>query len=393
MSKFAIVDINQLKLLTRHCYVCGYRIHDEGVQYSTKFGIVFIKYWCGSCSTRRYWKSYEHSYSSIMAGASLLSDIKFSKILNFFTLLQCAFPSRSAIYSSAKNIVHPVIQKYYKNDQLNILNKLIQSNIPVNLCIGTYYSTVAALESSTNKIISFVTACRSETDNFVCNNKLLDFKQVFDDITSKKLEIASVTTDNNEEIDDFFSKNYPNICHFIDLYHILREMYHNFSPKFNKSNSNLKRLFILFIKHIWDYKDFRNNSKNKTLMLERYLSTLLHLAGVHKWKQGRFVDIFHQNVGPHNFHDGYIQNIFIKHHLSCDHDINSSYETMNNNFHELKILVDDLCTDIRLHQFERAAQIVSIFPFESFNFITSDFQLKKYLLLVFFLIIFIYYLF
>lgn len=60
------------------------------------------------------------------------------------------------------------------------------------------------------------------------------------------------------------------------------------------------------------------------ILVERALSSLLHLVGVHEWNKGKFVDIFHQTVGPYNFKEDYVKTVFMCRHLRCDHDNNLS---------------------------------------------------------------------
>lgn len=240
---FLFVDINQLKLLTRHCYVCGCRVGNETQRFSTRGGIIFLKFWCSSCSKHRYWKSYERSVSSIMAGSSVLAGIGFAKILNFFCFLRCAFPSRRAIFSAAKDFVYPVIRTFYNNDRLQILNSFITSGQSINICMDgqfdspgfcAYYCTVSALEASTNKLIGFATVKRSEVNNCSTNAEPLAVRRLMDDLLNRNISIASVTTDGSKALGKVFRENYPNIRHYLDLYHILRAMYRKFAPKFNR---------------------------------------------------------------------------------------------------------------------------------------------------------------
>lgn len=141
LPDFVCVELNQLKLLSRHCYICGNRIFDDNVKYSTKGGILFMKYWCGSCSSYRYWKSYEYSLSVIAIGAANLASIGFAKLLNFFQFLSCSFPKRSSLFAAAKNIVYPVITRAYEDDREQILAELRTTNTPINICIDGQYDS------------------------------------------------------------------------------------------------------------------------------------------------------------------------------------------------------------------------------------------------------------
>lgn len=172
-QNFVCVQFDQLKLLHRHCYVCGNRIFDETIKYKTKGGTLFVKYWCGKCSAYRYWKSYESSLSVIAAGAANLAGIGFSKIIDFFLFFSCVFPSKFGLFQMSKNVIYPVIRTYYEHIRKQIINQLVTKG-PLDICVDgqydspgfcAYFCTVNAMEATTGKLIGFATVRRSEVNN------------------------------------------------------------------------------------------------------------------------------------------------------------------------------------------------------------------------------------
>lgn len=88
------VQIRQLKLLLRQCHFCGHTIANETLKYRIKGGVFFANFKCFKCERKRFWRSFEDPLTQLVTGATMVSGINISKILNFFMLLYCAFPSR-----------------------------------------------------------------------------------------------------------------------------------------------------------------------------------------------------------------------------------------------------------------------------------------------------------
>lgn len=57
------------------------------------------------------------------------------------------------------------------------------------------------------------------------------FGRVLNDI-SNHIQIASVTTDNSPTLNKMFREEYGHIKHYIDLWHLLRNMFKKLAPKF-----------------------------------------------------------------------------------------------------------------------------------------------------------------
>lgn len=141
----------------------------------------------------------------------------------------------------------------------------------------------------------------------------------------------------------------------------------------------LKTSFTRMSKYMWHCGTQQNNDPNGSLMLQRCLSTLFHLCGIHTWTEGKFIDIFHQLVGPYAFPEGYISEIWMREHLQCDHINNSEHQVLQRDSRELALLVEDLCSTTRLHQLERAAHLVSTSALESHHSVTLNYRPKRYI--------------
>lgn len=236
-----MVEISQLKLLLRQCHFCGHTVYENMLHYNFKGGSIFANYWCNACKKRRFWKSFESPFVQVSTTATMLSGILFAKIFKFFAILNCCFPSRTTLFYTAQKIVRPMIREIYLLQQTHLIDFLIEINEPIHICVNgqydsprfcAYHCTVTAIKSVTKKIIGFTTVKRSEVGNKSCNAEPEATRQLIDFILSKNLNIASITSNNSTSLNKLISTNYPNIHHFLDLWHILRNMHNKYLPKF-----------------------------------------------------------------------------------------------------------------------------------------------------------------
>lgn len=119
------------------------------------------------------------------------------------------------------------------------------------------------MEASSRKLIGFSTVRRAEVNNrspncelegtrrfltsknFFCN--IIYFINLFLDLLSKNIQISSVTTDGSAVLKKNISEEFPNIKHYLDLYHILRAMYRIFVNKFNRVSYIIYSIIYFFV--------------------------------------------------------------------------------------------------------------------------------------------------
>lgn len=137
---------------------CGHKIADESLHYSTRGGVFLANYCCYKCQRKRFWKSFVSSFTQLTTAATFASRINIAKILNFFMLIQCAFPTSRSIYYAAQHVVRPLIYCFYNNERQNNLNE--RNNFGNHYIMNGQYdspgycvnnSTVSAMESITKK--------------------------------------------------------------------------------------------------------------------------------------------------------------------------------------------------------------------------------------------------
>lgn len=249
--KCVLVEIKELKKLLRQCHYCGHKIAEESLNCCLRGGVFFASFRCFQCQRKRFWRSFENPLNQLATGATFASGVGLAKILHFFAFFQCAFPSRRSVYYTAQHVIRPLICQYYNSERANIVNYILQLPNPVHLYFNgqfdlpgfsTCHRTVIAIESISKKIIGFMTVTQQEANNNKsANAESIAFRRFVNELLFLNIRIGSITTDNNISINEIMSNEFPDIVHYLDLWHILRNMYKTFQPKFNKV------CFLLFL--------------------------------------------------------------------------------------------------------------------------------------------------
>lgn len=180
----------------------------------------------------------------------MVTGINISKILNFFMLLCCAFPSCRTIYYAVRYVVRPIVYCYYTSEQNKIIDCIVQSGHEVHLSADGQYDspgfcayncTVTALEKVSKKIIGFMIVNRREANNRSACAKPIAFWRLFNELLKMNVRITSVTTDASPSLNSLFANEFLQIKHYYNLWQILRNMYRQFLPKF------INVCFIIFL--------------------------------------------------------------------------------------------------------------------------------------------------
>lgn len=145
----------------------------------------------------------------------------------------------------------------------------------------------------------------------------------------------------------------------------------------------MKSAFNRLTKQFWRSGTDPANLHVPHLMIQKCLSIFFHLANVHHWTEGRFVDLFHNLVGPYNFKEENINDIWMVYVLECNHDENEQHEPMNTNNADYILLLDEVCSNLRIEQLQRTGRIISMSALESFHSIVISYRPKRYHLYVF----------
>lgn len=255
-DEFCIIEMSKLLVLFQFCNKCGIRISSNLLQKSKKGGIVYVNYWCSGCNKRRSWNSSSASITSIFSAASIMAGIGMAKLVQFFTIICCVFPKQRALFDAAKQVVYPTIEQLYRHQQLSLFEQIRKTNAKIHLAMDgqydspgycAYHCTVTAIEWMTGKVLSFNTVKRREVNNISSNAEVEAFRRLLSELRLQDISIASVTTDNSCQLNAFFRKECPDICHYLDLWHILRNIFRKFLPKFKTVYFLLFLVFLILL--------------------------------------------------------------------------------------------------------------------------------------------------
>lgn len=253
-SEMVLVQLKQLQLLLNKCYYCGHLINCSSQTQREKGGIFFVSYNCTKCNTKRYWRSFKGPFTQMLATGALLSGINFAKIILFFGILKCIFPTSSPFFYAAR-VVRPIIEKFFNHQRSALIENLRRTGSSIHLCIDGQYDspgycaqncTVTAIEASSQKVVDFVTVRRCEANNKLGNAEPIAFTRLLNKLLSEGLTIATVTTDNSRTLNSLFREKYPFISHRLDLWHLMRNIYRKLAPRFNRVSFYVFLIIVFF---------------------------------------------------------------------------------------------------------------------------------------------------
>lgn len=139
-------------------------------------------------------------------------------------------------------------------------------------------------------------------------------------------------------------------------------------------------MFTRINRFIWACGNNKNIIQTDGLLVEKTLSTLLHLVGVHTWHEGKFVEIYHALVGPYNFKENIINDIWMRNHLQCEHDVLEVREPIDPTNQDYILLLDDICSNNRLKQLLKAAHVISTSKLEAYHSLALNYRPKRHIL-------------
>lgn len=77
----------------------------------------------------------------------------------------------------------------------------------------------------------FLTETKKEVNNHSPNTEPAAFRRLINEL-SNHIQISSVITDNSSTLNKMFREEYGHIKYYIDLWHLLQNMFKKFASKF-----------------------------------------------------------------------------------------------------------------------------------------------------------------
>lgn len=126
---------------------------------------------------------------------------------------------------------------------------------------------------------------------------------------------------------------------------------------------------------IWAIGNDQNEDRME--MVEKCLSCLFHIVGIHNWPEGNFVYIFNNLVKQYEFPFGEVHNVFMRRHLCCNHQLLKLDNYIDLNSQVFNIILEDLCSDLRIKQLKQASKIINASSLESYHSVCVTYKPKR----------------
>ncbi|KAK3731342.1 hypothetical protein QZH41_004098 [Actinostola sp. cb2023] len=155
------------------------------------------------------------------------------------------------------------------------------------------YGTYTMIDQETDKIVDFKLIQVSEVGS---SNQMerKGFKQCMDNLLEHGTNIKVVATDGHIGIAADMKKDYPNIQHQQDVWHISKRINKKLTEKAKKKDCNDLFPWIKSVSnHLWWCAD--SCEGNKANLREKWISLIYHTVNIHSWDSA---DVYHQCAHP-----------------------------------------------------------------------------------------------
>ena len=162
----------------------------------------------------------------LLSGAILYTGNTFKRISEMFDSINIPHFSRTLFYSIQKTLLFPTLNSFYKRYQSKIINiyttreenNFIVDGRSDSSGYSAKYGTYSLMSADLNKIVDFFVVHVSTAGN----SSRMEKKglQTLLEKHSNSKKITTLTTDRHVQIRSFLSREYPEILHQFDFWHV-----------------------------------------------------------------------------------------------------------------------------------------------------------------------------
>ena len=225
----------------------------------------------------------------LMAGAIVFTGNSYTSISRLASCLNLQFFSESVFYDTQAKYLFPVVNEAWEAESRHQINKLTSREV-VNLSgdgrcdspgHSAKYGTYTLMDEDTGNVIAFNVVQVSEVASSNAMEKE-GFSRCIELLEGKGVKISTVATDRHVSISSSMSKDYPQINHQYDVWHLLKWVVKKLSQKAKQKGCEELSPWIQSISnHLWWSAATCNGSVQ--LLREKWKSVLDHVANKHKW--------------------------------------------------------------------------------------------------------------
>ena len=236
----------------------------------------------------------------LLSSSILLSGATYTKIASIAEILQLCFFSEKTFYNIQDMYLFPVINEVWEREQNAIFAALEGKELWLSgdgRCDSpghsAKYGTYTMIDQQSDEIIDFQVVQVSE----VTSSNAMEregFKRCMNNIQGKGAQIKVLATDRHVGIKSDMKRNYPNVDHQFDVWHLAKSITKKLTEKANKKDcSELSPWIKSVSNHLWWCADTCQGSKE--LLQEKWISIVHHTANIHHWNTA---DLYHECPHP-----------------------------------------------------------------------------------------------
>lgn len=241
----------------------------------------------------------------LMAAAILFTGNTFSSISHLASCLNLQFFSESVFYDTQAKYLFPVINEAWEAECTNQIDQLTSQEV-INLngdgrCDSpghsAKYGTYTLMDEDTGNVVAFNVVQVSEVSSSNAMEKE-GFSRCMELLEGNGVKISRVATDRHVSISSCMSKDYPDINHQYDVWHLSKWVVKKLTNKAKQKGCEELLPWIQSISnHLWWSSATCNGSVQ--LLREKWKSVLDHVANKHKWSGNTlFHKCCHRRISP-----------------------------------------------------------------------------------------------
>jgi ribonuclease HI len=229
----------------------------------------------------------------LLAGSILFSGNTFQNVNSLAQCLNLAFIGRSTFYDMQKEVLFPVVDKAWKDHQVDLLNETKESS-KLDICGDgrcdspghcAKYGTYTVMEENSSKILDFevVQVTEVSSSNAMeaegCNRVLKNLK-------TKGVKVRCLTTDRHTTVTAEMRKKHSEITHQYDVWHLSKWVVKKLTKKSKKKEFKDLTDWIQSVSaHFW--WSVATCDGNYELLIEKWTSVVNHISNKHSWRHAK----------------------------------------------------------------------------------------------------------
>jgi len=297
-----IVFEQKLNELLERCPQCGSPVIEK--QKDTKGTLLIITLSC--INHHSYiWQSQpmlnRMAAGNLLLPASiLLSGATYTKIATVADILNLQFLSEKTFCDIQNEYLFPVINDFWKAEQEFVFSDVGERRLWLSgdgRCdspgFSAKYGTYTMLDQHNDKVVDFHVIHVGEVNSSNAMERE-GFKRCMEVIAERRVDVEVIATDGHIGIAADIKKDYPQVDHQLDVWHLAKRVKSKLTEKAKKKDCSELFPWIKSVSnHLWWCSQTCDN--NPDLLVEKWISIIHHAANSHSWDSA---EIYHQCAHP-----------------------------------------------------------------------------------------------